>query len=661
MKSILMTSSALLLVSGLAAAQAQDEACTAEIDAFTRDYEEAMAAFGNGEALSAEEQAELFGLRTTAENAYRTGNLEMCEQAITRARLMLDSAIAPTAMTPRELIGMEVRNAADEYLGEVEEVTLDPMSGRIAYILVEHGGFLGIGDSLYPVPWRAITYSPGAESLLLDLTEERLENAPRHVEEDATAKERRAWLMSVHTYYGVEPYWQDSFASLAMSGASGTTIEPADGTAGGAAADSAVLTTSEPTQENGTQASAIGTAATEGVDAKHAVGTAEPEGNGEQGGSVAAVQGAETGKSPGQDQASSSPSDERAAVVALAPAGTAQDDNLSKVLDRLDQMESRISELSEQGVGEEVRSAIGSLETRVQELAESQPGEEIRSAVEELQARVQELAESQPGEDVREALAALEARVQQLAEQQPGQEMRAAIDSLEEQVQELSESAPGQELRQMMESMQERMRQLSANGAAGSDGTASAGVMALDPGRIEQSDSAQPSATVGGGSAAIDGQSAQSGGAATSLTTTATGAGATDREVETPASGSTAGAGEATASTAGKATSGSDATASVGAAASGAAVPPAERSEPTGAVAAAGNGEEVEPCETGITRLEEDLARAEQEGIAVREAKTELEAAQAMMRRASEALCRAAIKRARDELVAQGFEPTAAN
>src|SRR5690606_30602456 len=129
------------------------------------------------------------------------GNGELCMDAIARARLMLETAIAPTVLRPRDQVGIEIRNAEDEHLGEIDGVTLDPMSGRIAYVLVEHGGFLGIGNSLFPVPWRAVTWVPGAEALLLDVTEEQLENGPRDIEDETTAQQRRAWLLSVHSYY----------------------------------------------------------------------------------------------------------------------------------------------------------------------------------------------------------------------------------------------------------------------------------------------------------------------------------------------------------------------------------------------------------------------------------------------------------------------------
>jgi hypothetical protein len=71
--------------------------------------------------------------------------------------------------------------------------------------------------------------------------------------------------------------------------------------------------------------------------------------------------------------------------------------------------------------------------------------------------------------------------------------------------------------------------------------------------------------------------------------------------------------------------------------------------------------EGVESCATAIAHLEEDLTRAEEAGISTVDARNELESAQAMLNRDSQALCRAAIKRAQDKLVAQGFTPAEAN
>src|SRR4051812_41628357 len=55
------------------------------------------------------------------------------------------------------MIGDRVRNPAGEDLGKVEEIMIDVPSGRVAYAVVSFGGFLGIGDKLFAVPWRALT------------------------------------------------------------------------------------------------------------------------------------------------------------------------------------------------------------------------------------------------------------------------------------------------------------------------------------------------------------------------------------------------------------------------------------------------------------------------------------------------------------------------
>jgi hypothetical protein len=67
------------------------------------------------------------------------------------------------------------------------------------------------------------------------------------------------------------------------------------------------------------------------------------------------------------------------------------------------------------------------------------------------------------------------------------------------------------------------------------------------------------------------------------------------------------------------------------------------------------------PCEEQVADLEKDLQRAEELGIAIDDAQSEFDEARAMLNNKSEALCRAAIKRAQEELTAVGFEPAESN
>jgi sporulation protein YlmC with PRC-barrel domain len=54
--------------------------------------------------------------------------------------------------------GTYIYNPAGDSLGSVEDVMIDKVSGRIAYAVVGFGGFLGIGDRHYPLPWEKLKY-----------------------------------------------------------------------------------------------------------------------------------------------------------------------------------------------------------------------------------------------------------------------------------------------------------------------------------------------------------------------------------------------------------------------------------------------------------------------------------------------------------------------
>ncbi len=83
----------------------------------------------------------------------------------------------PNVMDAATLAGDSVVNAAGEDLGKIEAIMLDVTSGRIAYVVLSFGGFLGMGKKLFALPWGALTLDAVEKLFILDASKERLENA----------------------------------------------------------------------------------------------------------------------------------------------------------------------------------------------------------------------------------------------------------------------------------------------------------------------------------------------------------------------------------------------------------------------------------------------------------------------------------------------------
>lgn len=49
--------------------------------------------------------------------------------------------------------GATVRNTEDQELGTIEETVIDPKTGKVSYVVLSHGGFVGVGEKLIAVPW----------------------------------------------------------------------------------------------------------------------------------------------------------------------------------------------------------------------------------------------------------------------------------------------------------------------------------------------------------------------------------------------------------------------------------------------------------------------------------------------------------------------------
>lgn len=112
-----------------------------------------------------------------------------------------------------KLIGADVENLQGEKLGKLEDLVIDPQTSEIAYAVLSLGGFLGLGEKYFAVPWNAFSpaFSPtGSEepAPILNVQKEQLKNAPGFDKNNWPDMANRQWGEKIHSFYGQEPYWQ---------------------------------------------------------------------------------------------------------------------------------------------------------------------------------------------------------------------------------------------------------------------------------------------------------------------------------------------------------------------------------------------------------------------------------------------------------------------
>ena len=76
--------------------------------------------------------------------------------------------------------GTDVYNRNGDHLGTVHDLMIDKRSGQVEYAIMSFGGFLGIGESYHPLPWRVLTYDTAMGGYVVDIDRSRLDLAPRY-------------------------------------------------------------------------------------------------------------------------------------------------------------------------------------------------------------------------------------------------------------------------------------------------------------------------------------------------------------------------------------------------------------------------------------------------------------------------------------------------
>jgi len=112
-----------------------------------------------------------------------------------------------------KVIGAKVENPLGENLGKIESVMLDFDEGRILYAVLSFGGFLGMGDKLFPVPVEALMFKKddkgSVDKVIFDVDKDKLKSAPGYDRNTLPNYADRKFATNVYIHYGYDPYWEE--------------------------------------------------------------------------------------------------------------------------------------------------------------------------------------------------------------------------------------------------------------------------------------------------------------------------------------------------------------------------------------------------------------------------------------------------------------------
>lgn len=110
---------------------------------------------------------------------------------------------AGTLIGSDKVEGAAVYGADREKIGAIERVMIDKLSGKVSYAVLSFGGFLGIGDDHYPLPWQSLKYDPDLGGYITGVTSTQLEGAPHYGNDNAWNWSDSSRTRSVDDYYGI--------------------------------------------------------------------------------------------------------------------------------------------------------------------------------------------------------------------------------------------------------------------------------------------------------------------------------------------------------------------------------------------------------------------------------------------------------------------------
>ncbi|MES2732683.1 MAG: PRC-barrel domain-containing protein [Bacteroidota bacterium] len=105
-------------------------------------------------------------------------------------------------LTATTIIGDRVENNQGENLGKIKDIMLDVRRGSIEYVVLEYGGFLGIGEKLFAIPFHSLELDTASEMFILKMDKTTLEKAPGFDKDHWPETNSHEYYQEVGTYWG---------------------------------------------------------------------------------------------------------------------------------------------------------------------------------------------------------------------------------------------------------------------------------------------------------------------------------------------------------------------------------------------------------------------------------------------------------------------------
>jgi PRC-barrel domain len=125
----------------------------------------------------------------------------MAIESPTAGRQALDRRETVSLIGSDKVEGAAVYRSDGAKIGRIERVMIDKVSGKVAYAVMSFGGFMGIGEDYYPLPWSMLTYNPRVDGYEIDVTDEQLEGAPHYSQHESWDWSSPDRSKIIHDYY----------------------------------------------------------------------------------------------------------------------------------------------------------------------------------------------------------------------------------------------------------------------------------------------------------------------------------------------------------------------------------------------------------------------------------------------------------------------------